>query len=93
MIAPFYKADQLPRDLEKTVPASHFSCGNLFLGSHSYAVGDFGRLPLLLPERGALNLKAFAPGWLSLMARGFLFPDPWSWPGVFISAPSSVAAV
>jgi hypothetical protein len=36
--------------------------GNLFSRSHSYVLDGFGRLPLLLPERGALNLKAFAPG-------------------------------
>ena len=49
---------------------------------HSYALGDFGRLPLLLPERDALNLKAFCPGLIS----------PYS-PGVFISRPSVMPGV
>src|SRR5216117_2988870 len=50
----------------------------------SHAVGDFGRLPLLLPERDALNLKAFCPGLISPFSPGAFISPPPVLPGVFI---------
>src|SRR5216117_778864 len=52
---------------------------------HSYALGDFGRLPLLLPERDALNLKAFCPGLISPYSPGIFISRPPVMPGVFIA--------
>ena len=58
--------------------------GNLSLRDDSHTVGDFGRLPLLLPERDALNLKAFCPGLISPFGPGAFISPPPVWPGVFI---------
>src|SRR6266849_5355238 len=69
MITPFFQTDQ-------SLIWAMLWVGTFSTPRHSYALGDFGRLPLLLPERDALNLKAFCPGLIS----------PYS-PGVFISRP------
>src|SRR5713101_8907797 len=69
MITPFFQTDQ-------SLIWAMLWVGTFSTPRHSYALGDFGRLPLLLPERDALNLKAFCPGLIS----------PYS-PGIFISRP------
>src|SRR2546426_256529 len=75
MITPFFQTDQ-------SLIWAMLWVGTFSTPRHSYALGDFGRLPLLLPERDALNLKAFCPGLIS----------PYS-PGVFISRPSVMPGV
>src|SRR2546428_4169483 len=55
----------------------------------SYALGDFGRLPLLLPERDALNLKALCPGPISPFGPGVFISSPGSCPGVFVWLPAA----
>src|SRR5438876_6970743 len=77
MITPFFKTDQ-------SLTCAMISRGNLFAAPHSYALGDFGRLPLLLPERDALNLKAFCPGLISPYSPGIFISPPPVLPGVFI---------
>src|SRR5882762_5574139 len=77
MIAPFLQADQ-PLIFWK-IPR-----GNLSPCDDSHTVGDFGRLPLLLPERVALYLKAFCPGPISPFGPGAFISPPLVLPGVFI---------
>src|SRR5213083_1914781 len=77
MIAPFLQADQ-------TLIFWKLRHGNLTPREDSHAVGDFGRLPLLLPERVALNLKAFCPGLISPFGPGAFISPPPVLPGVFI---------
>src|SRR5438128_5209136 len=78
MITPFFKTDQ-------SLTCAMISRGNLFAAPHSYALGDFGRLPLLLPERDALNLTAFCPGLISPYSPGIFISRPPVMPGVFIA--------
>src|SRR6266705_6411942 len=77
MIAPFLQADQ-------SLIFLRIRDGNLSAADDSHAVGDFGRLPLLLPERDALNLKAFCPGLISPFGPGAFISPPPVLPGVFI---------
>src|SRR5437879_12629956 len=74
MIAPFF------RQMDQSLILRRPTAGTFPSPRRSYALGDFGRLPLLLPERDALNLKALCPG-----------PISPSGPGVFISSPGSCA--
>src|SRR5712671_5866547 len=53
----------------------------------SYTLDGFGRLPLLLPERGALNLKAFCPGPISPFGPGVFISNPGSCPGFSFGSP------
>src|SRR4029077_6989959 len=77
MIAPFLQADQ-------SLIFLRIRDGNLSAADDSHTVGDFGRLPLLLPERDALNLKAFCPGLISPFGPGAFISPPPVLPGVFI---------
>src|SRR5439155_1270916 len=77
MITPFLQADQ-------TLIFWKLRHGNLSPRDDSHAVDDFGRLPLLLPERVALNLKAFCPGLISPFGPGAFISPPPVLPGVFI---------
>src|SRR6266540_2255477 len=79
MITPFFKTDQ-------SLTCAMIGRGNLFAAPHSYALGDFGRLPLLLPERDALNLKAFCPGLISPYSPGIFIYRPPVMPGVLLPA-------
>src|SRR6266481_1063504 len=86
MVTPFFK--RISRLFARSCAAGTFPslC-------HSYALGDFGRLPLLLPERGALNLKAFCPGLVSPYSPGAFISRPLVRPGVFIAGAEGVGAL
>src|SRR5256712_4204165 len=77
MITPFFQTDQ-------SLIWAMLWVGTFSTPRHSHAVGDFGRLPLLLPERDALNLKAFCPGLISPFGPGAFISPPPVLPGVFI---------
>src|SRR6267378_6387210 len=80
MTAPFFQVDQslIFRTIDRgTFPSSR----------RSYTLDGFGRLPLLLPERGALNLKAFCPGPISPFGPGVFISNPGSCPGFSFGAP------
>src|SRR2546426_2078201 len=53
----------------------------------SYTLDGFGRLPLLLPERDALNLKALCPGPISPFGPGVFISSPGSCPGFSFGSP------
>src|SRR5882762_4507221 len=53
----------------------------------SYLSDGFGRLPLLLPERDALNLKALCPGPISPFGPGVFISNPGSCPGFSFGSP------
>src|SRR2546429_9818669 len=53
----------------------------------SYPLDGLGRLPLLLPERDALNLKALCPGPISPFGPGVFISDPGSCPGFSFGSP------
>src|SRR6266851_1579802 len=78
MITPFFQTDQ-------SLIWAMLWVGTFSPPRHSYALGDFGRLPLLLPERDALNLKAFCPGLISPYSPGIFISRPLVMPGVFIA--------
>src|SRR5205809_759465 len=78
MIAPFFH-----RWISRLFPG-RAAAGTFPLPCRSYTVDDFGRLPLLLPERVALNLKAFCPGLISPFGPGAFISPPPVLPGVFI---------
>src|SRR6267142_5831367 len=71
--------------MDQPVMARVIRFGNLSATALLYAIDGFGRLPLLLPERGALNLKAFCPGLISPFSPGAFISRPPVLPGVFIS--------
>src|SRR5258707_10981423 len=56
-------------------------CGTFPSSRRSYTLDGFGRLPLLLPERDALNLKAFCPGLISPFGPGVFISNPGFCPG------------
>src|SRR5438105_3228231 len=70
MIAPFF------RQMDQSLILRRLTAGTFPSPRRSYTLDGFGRLPLLLPERDALNLKALCPGPISPFG-----------PGVFISSP------
>src|SRR6266853_2373569 len=82
MITPFFQTDQ-------SLIWAMLRVGTFSTPRHSYALGDFGRLPLLLPERDALNLKAFCPGLISPYSPGVFISRPPVMPGVFIAGAAS----
>src|SRR2546427_6733574 len=81
MIAPFFR--QMDQSLILRRPTGGFFPAP----RRSYALGDFGRLPLLLPERDALNLKALCPGPISPFGPGVFISSPGSCPGFSFGSP------
>src|SRR5712691_11134874 len=75
MIAPFF------RQMDQSLILRRLTAGTFPSPRRSYTSDGLGRLPLLLPERDALNLKALCPGPISPFGPGVFISNPGSCPG------------
>src|SRR5438445_5199458 len=81
MIAPFF------RQMDQSLILRRLTAGTFPSPRRSYALDGFGRLPLLLPERDALNLKALCPGPISPFGPGVLISSSGFCPGFSFGSP------
>src|SRR5438309_11644424 len=81
MVAPFF------RQMDQSLILIRLAAGTFPSPRRSYTLDGLGRLPLLLPERDALNLKALCPGPISPFGPRVFISDPGSCPRFSFGSP------